>query len=81
MCLHGDERASCCFNAIASTFCTRWEYRRYMSHNGFKVEHRYLELPDSFYTRVPPTPLKDARIVCFNHALASESESESCSRL
>jgi uncharacterized protein YdiU (UPF0061 family) len=43
-----------------------------MSHKGFKVEHRYLELPDSFYTRVQPTPLKDARMVCFNHALASE---------
>lgn len=43
-----------------------------MIHNGFTVEHRYLELPDSFYTRVQPTPLKDARMVCFNHALASE---------
>ncbi|WP_421857571.1 protein adenylyltransferase SelO [Marinobacter salarius] len=43
-----------------------------MSSNPFKVEHRYLELPDSFYTRVPPTPLKDARMVCFNHDLAGE---------
>ena len=43
-----------------------------MSSNPFKVEHRYLELPDSFYTRVPPTPLRDARMVCFNHDLAGE---------
>ncbi|EON91794.1 hypothetical protein MARLIPOL_11905 [Marinobacter lipolyticus SM19] len=43
-----------------------------MSNNGFRVEHRYLELPDSFYTRVQPTPLKDARMVCFNHALANQ---------
>ncbi len=44
----------------------------YMSSNSFKVEHRYLELPDSFYTRVQPTPLKDARMGCFNHDLARE---------
>ncbi|MCL7943994.1 protein adenylyltransferase SelO [Marinobacter sp. ATCH36] len=43
-----------------------------MSSNEFKVEHRYLELPDSFYTRVQPTPLKAARMVCFNHDLARE---------
>ncbi|NMT63395.1 protein adenylyltransferase SelO [Marinobacter orientalis] len=43
-----------------------------MSSNGFKIEHRYLELPDSFYTRVQPTPLKDARMVCFNDDLARE---------
>lgn len=43
-----------------------------MSNNRFRVEHRYLELPDSFYTRVQPTPLKDARMVCFNHALAKQ---------
>ncbi|WP_297796719.1 protein adenylyltransferase SelO [uncultured Marinobacter sp.] len=43
-----------------------------MSNNRFRVEHRYLELPDSFYTRVQPTPLKDARMVCFNHALAEQ---------
>ena len=43
-----------------------------MSNNGFRVEHRYLELPDSFYTRVQPSPLKDARMVCFNHALADD---------
>ena len=43
-----------------------------MSNNDFRVEHRYLELPDSFYTRVQPSPLKDARMVCFNHALADD---------
>ncbi|MGF2686370.1 protein adenylyltransferase SelO [Marinobacter sp. DUT-3] len=43
-----------------------------MSNNRFRVEHRYLELPDSFYTRVQPTPLKDARMACFNHALAKQ---------
>lgn len=43
-----------------------------MSNNDFRVEHRYLELPDSFYTRVQPSPLKEARMVCFNHALADD---------
>jgi len=43
-----------------------------MSSNDFRVEHRYLELPDSFYTRVQPTPLKDAKMVCFNHKLAQD---------
>lgn len=43
-----------------------------MSSNGFQVEHRYLELPDSFYTRVQPTPLKGAKMVCFNHKLAQD---------
>ncbi|MGO1501988.1 MAG: protein adenylyltransferase SelO [Marinobacter sp.] len=43
-----------------------------MSSNSFRVEHRYLELPDSFYTRVQPTPLKDAKMVCFNHTLAQD---------
>lgn len=43
-----------------------------MSSNGFQVEHRYLELPQSFYTRVQPTPLKDAKMVCFNHRLAQD---------
>ncbi|MEH6562666.1 MAG: protein adenylyltransferase SelO family protein, partial [Marinobacter sp.] len=43
-----------------------------MSSNDFRVEHRYLELPDSFYTRVQPTPLKDAKMACFNHKLAQD---------
>lgn len=43
-----------------------------MNNDDFRVEHRYLELPDSFYTRVQPSPLSDARMVCFNHALADD---------
>ncbi|PCM43464.1 protein adenylyltransferase SelO [Marinobacter sp. ANT_B65] len=43
-----------------------------MSNKGFRIEHRYLELPDSFYTRVKPTPLKGAKIACFNHELAEK---------
>ncbi len=43
-----------------------------MSNDDFRVEHRYLELPDSFYTRVQPSPLKEAQMVCFNHALADD---------
>ncbi|MDP4546821.1 YdiU family protein [Marinobacter sp. MDS2] len=43
-----------------------------MSTNDFKVEHRYLELPDSFYSRVMPQPLSGAKMVCFNHALAEQ---------
>lgn len=43
-----------------------------MSSNGFCVEHRYLELPESFYTRVQPSPLKDAKMACFNHTLAQD---------
>jgi len=41
-----------------------------MSEQSVAIEHRYLELPDSFYTRVTPTPLKDGRLVCFNAPLA-----------
>ena len=43
-----------------------------MSADTFRIEHRYLELPASFYTRVHPTPLKGAHMVCFNHDLAAE---------
>ncbi|MEX2475668.1 hypothetical protein [Marinobacter sp.] len=43
-----------------------------MSINGFQVNHRYLSLPGSFYTRAQPTPLKDARMVCFNHDRARD---------
>ena len=42
-----------------------------MSNNSFQVEHRYLELPDSFYSRVQPSPLSEPRMVCFNQALAT----------
>lgn len=41
-----------------------------MSNRRFRVEHRYLELPESFYTRVKPNPLREAKMVCFNHELA-----------
>ncbi|NWO07939.1 MAG: YdiU family protein [Alteromonadaceae bacterium] len=43
-----------------------------MTNQSFRVEHRYLELPDSFYTRVQPKPLKGAKMVCFNHELAGQ---------
>ncbi|EMP56988.1 hypothetical protein MSNKSG1_02976 [Marinobacter santoriniensis NKSG1] len=43
-----------------------------MNDQGFRIEHRYLELPDSFYTRVQPTPLSGARLVTFNHELANQ---------
>ncbi|MBW0149142.1 protein adenylyltransferase SelO [Marinobacter arenosus] len=43
-----------------------------MNNNGFRVEHRYLELPDSFYTRVHPSPLQSPRMVCFNTTLADD---------
>jgi uncharacterized protein YdiU (UPF0061 family) len=41
-----------------------------MSSHRFRVEHRYLELPESFYTRVQPKPLHEPKITCFNHELA-----------
>ena len=43
-----------------------------MNDTGFRIEHRYLELPDSFYTRVQPKPLTNARMVTFNHELARQ---------
>lgn len=41
-----------------------------MTPDTFRIEHRYLELPDSFYTAQPPKPVSGARVVCFNHKLA-----------
>ncbi|MDI9245077.1 protein adenylyltransferase SelO [Marinobacter sp. CHS3-4] len=41
-----------------------------MSEPKINIEHRYLELPDSFYTRVKPRPLEDGKLVCFNAPLA-----------
>jgi protein adenylyltransferase len=41
-----------------------------MPEHSVEIEHRYLDLPKSFYTRVKPTPLKDGRVVCFNVPLA-----------
>ena len=43
-----------------------------MQSNGFQIKHRYLELPESFYTRVQPAPLSGAKMVCFNHKLAQQ---------
>jgi len=43
-----------------------------MSNQSFRVEHRYLELPDNFYTRVQPAPLSNPKMVCFNHNLAHQ---------
>jgi len=43
-----------------------------MSSNGLYIQHRYLELPESFFTHVQPNPLKDPKMVCFNHDLAQE---------
>nr|WP_207308740.1 YdiU family protein [Marinobacter caseinilyticus] len=40
--------------------------------NNFHIEHQYLNLPDAFYSRVQPNPLKGGRMVCFNHDLATE---------
>lgn len=40
--------------------------------NNFRIEHQYLSLPDTFYSRVQPAPLKGARMVCFNSDLAAE---------
>lgn len=48
------------------------ERNDFMNNNGFRIEHRYQELPGNFYTRVQPTPLKNARMVCFNHTLAQD---------
>jgi uncharacterized protein YdiU (UPF0061 family) len=41
-----------------------------MPEQSVKIEHWYLDLPDSFYTRVKPTPLKGGQLVCFNASLA-----------
>jgi len=43
-----------------------------MNNPSFHIEHRYLELPDSFYTRVQPAPLTNPKMVCFNHKLARQ---------
>lgn len=43
-----------------------------MSNSPFRVEHRYLELPESFFSRVRPSPLRDPKLLCFNHDLAHQ---------
>ena len=37
---------------------------------GWRLEHTYAELPQLFYTRVAPTPVRAPRLVVFNTALA-----------
>ena len=37
---------------------------------GWRLEHTYSELPQLFYSRVAPTPVRDPQLVVFNVALA-----------
>ena len=37
---------------------------------GWRLEHTYAELPQLFYSRVVPTPVRDPQMVVFNTALA-----------
>ena len=39
---------------------------------GWRLERTYASLPDLFYSEVAPTPVREPRIVVFNHALAAE---------
>jgi uncharacterized protein YdiU (UPF0061 family) len=39
------------------------------SLQGWRLETSYLSLPEAFYTRIAPTPVKAPRLVIFNHAL------------
>nr|WP_165856527.1 YdiU family protein [Marinobacter sp. JSM 1782161] len=39
--------------------------------NGFKIDNRYNQLPEHFYTRLQPTPLQEPKLVCFNDELAA----------
>lgn len=43
-----------------------------MSDHTIRIEHQYLDLPSVFYSRVQPTPLSGANMVCFNEELAME---------
>ncbi|WP_404361723.1 YdiU family protein [Marinobacter sp.] len=43
-----------------------------MTLTDFRVEHRYLDLPEVFYSRVRPTPLHRPKMVCYNTGLAQE---------
>ncbi|WP_184339427.1 protein adenylyltransferase SelO [Prosthecobacter vanneervenii] len=38
--------------------------------SGWNLEHTYAELPALFYEHLDPTPVKEPRMVVFNHALA-----------
>ena len=37
---------------------------------GWRLEHTYTELPELFYSRVAPTPVRDPHLIVFNTALA-----------
>jgi len=37
---------------------------------GWRFDNSYLSLPEIFYSRQKPTPVKDPQLVLFNHALA-----------
>lgn len=39
---------------------------------GWHLEHTYAKLPALFYEHLDPTPVKEPRMVVFNHALAKE---------
>lgn len=39
---------------------------------SWRLEHSYTRLPEMFFTGVEPTPVKEPRMVIFNHALAGE---------
>lgn len=43
-----------------------------MTDQKLRIEHQYLDLPSFFYSRVQPTPLSGARMVCFNDDLAAD---------
>lgn len=38
----------------------------------WRLEHSYARLPSLFFTEVEPTPVKEPRLVVFNHALAAQ---------
>ena len=39
---------------------------------SWRLEHTYTRLPEMFLTEVEPTPVKEPRMIIFNHSLASE---------
>jgi uncharacterized protein YdiU (UPF0061 family) len=38
--------------------------------NGWNFDNTYARLPDYFFARLPPTPVKEPRMALFNHGLA-----------
>ncbi len=38
---------------------------------GWKLDNSYSQLPDKFYTRIAPTPVRDPKLIIFNHSLAA----------